>query len=57
MELVGKSKRTFAGMFVEVFFALGQYLLVLLTYFIRDWKTLTMTITIFPCLCFIPFCL
>ncbi|KAI3381222.1 hypothetical protein SNEBB_002699 [Seison nebaliae] len=40
MEIVGIQARTHAGIIVEYFFAIGQLVLVLLAYFIRDWRTL-----------------
>jgi hypothetical protein len=33
--------RTFAGIVIEYFFALGQLVLVFIAYFVRDWQTLS----------------
>lgn len=46
MEIVGKSKRTFAGIVFEYFFAIGQLILVAFAYFIRDWRTLAWVMTV-----------
>lgn len=44
MEMMGPSKRTFAGIVIEYFFALGQLILVFLAYFFRDWRTLSIIV-------------
>lgn len=54
MEIVGKSKRTFAGIVFEYFFAIGQLILVLFAYFIRDWRTLAW-VSILPCIPFVSY--
>ena len=54
MEIVGKSKRTFAGIVFEYFFALGQLILVLMAYLIRDWRTLAW-VAIVPAVPFISY--
>ena len=38
MEMVGPSKRLWAGIVIEYFFALGMVLLSLVGYLIREWK-------------------
>ena len=47
MELVGPSKRMWAGVVIEYFFALGLLVLGLVAYFIRDWKYIEMAVA-FP---------
>lgn len=54
MEIVGVSKRTFAGIVFEYFFALGQLVLVAFAYFIRDWRTLAW-VTIIPTIPFVSY--
>ena len=54
MEIVGKSKRTFAGIVFEYFFALGQLVLVLMAYLIRDWRTLAW-VAILPTIPFLSY--
>ncbi|XP_071478126.1 organic cation transporter protein-like [Diadema antillarum] len=44
-ELVGPSKRTVAGIVIELFFSFGYMLLALLAYFIRDWWILQLVIS------------
>jgi MFS transporter, OCT family, solute carrier family 22 (organic cation transporter), member 4/5 len=46
MEMMGPSKRTFAGIVIEYFFAAGQLILVLIAFFIRDWRTLASVVII-----------
>ena len=48
MEMMAQSKRTFAGIVIEYFFAIGQMILALLAFFIRDWRTLAW-VSITPC--------
>lgn len=45
-------KRLMVGIVMDYFFTLGEFLLVVLAYFIRTWRLLTLTITLFT----IPFC-
>ncbi|XP_071956980.1 organic cation transporter protein-like [Antedon mediterranea] len=45
-ELVGPSKRTFAGIVIEFYFAGGYMILALLAYLIRDWKYLQLAMTL-----------
>ncbi|XP_072020812.1 organic cation transporter protein-like [Amphiura filiformis] len=45
-EFVGPSWRGFTGMGVEFFFAFGYMILAILAYFIRDWRTLQIVITV-----------
>ncbi|KAK6169202.1 hypothetical protein SNE40_020298 [Patella caerulea] len=54
MELVGPSKRKYAGNFIMLAWATGLFLLGLLAYFIRDWKNLTL-VTSVPNILFVSF--
>ncbi|KAI8492307.1 hypothetical protein Bbelb_297600 [Branchiostoma belcheri] len=45
-ELVAPSMRTWAGTIGEIFFAIGYMLLALIAYFIRDWRTLQLVISV-----------
>jgi MFS transporter, OCT family, solute carrier family 22 (organic cation transporter), member 4/5 len=49
MEMMGPSKRLFAGIVIEYFFGTGQLILVAFAFFIRDWQTLSWVIMI-PCI-------
>ena len=40
VELVGSDKRTFAGFVFQYFFPIGQLVLAVLAFFIRDWRIL-----------------
>lgn len=46
MELVGPSKRLFAGTLILVVYVFGELLLVFFAYFIRDWRWLQLTLGI-----------
>ncbi|XP_067675691.1 organic cation transporter protein-like isoform X2 [Haliotis asinina] len=46
MELVGPSKRTLAGMVIELFWCIGLFLVGGLAYFIRDWHHLQLAISV-----------
>ncbi|XP_013421303.1 organic cation transporter protein [Lingula anatina] len=46
VELVGPSKRMYAGLINMYFFALGEIILALLGYLIRDWQYLELAISI-----------
>ncbi len=46
MEMMGPTKLTFAGIVIEYFFAIGQLILVLIAFFVRDWRTLSWIIII-----------
>ncbi|XP_035825787.1 organic cation transporter protein [Aplysia californica] len=48
MEVVGPHYRMFAGMFIEVFWCLGLFLLVGAAYFIRNWTHLLLVLSA-PC--------
>ncbi|XP_071955146.1 organic cation transporter protein-like isoform X2 [Antedon mediterranea] len=45
-ELVGPSRRTFAGIAIEFFWAFGYMFLAAIAYFIRKWKTLALVISL-----------
>ena len=47
MELVGPSKRMWAGIIIEYFFAIGLLVLAMVGYFLRDWNHIEMVIA-FP---------
>ncbi|ESO84003.1 hypothetical protein LOTGIDRAFT_107933 [Lottia gigantea] len=57
LELVGVSKRTLAGMVVELFFCVGLFLTAILAYFIRSWQTLQLAVNNFRSMvfCFFSF--
>ncbi|XP_067675030.1 organic cation transporter protein-like isoform X2 [Haliotis asinina] len=46
MEIVGPSKRTYAGVIIQFFWCFGIFLVGCLAYFIRDWHHLQLTITV-----------
>lgn len=59
MEMMGPSKRTFAGIVIEYFFAIGQLILVLFAYinnvyFESGWRTLAIAL-IFPIIPFLSY--
>lgn len=49
LELVGSERRTYAALVFEHFFSIGQFALVLIAYFVRDWRLLSI-IFIIPCI-------
>ena len=51
MEMMGPSKRTFAGIVIEYFFAIGQFILVAFAYinnvyFMSGWRTLAIALIV-----------
>ncbi|XP_055954670.1 organic cation transporter protein-like [Patella vulgata] len=46
MELVGPSKRKYAGNIIMLAWVIGLFILGLLAYFIRDWKNLTLATSV-----------
>lgn len=46
MEMVGPSKRLFAGIFVMMFFSVGFMLTALFAYFVHDWRWLQIALTL-----------
>ncbi|XP_068085603.1 organic cation transporter protein isoform X2 [Anabrus simplex] len=46
MEMVGPSKRLFAGVVVQMFFTLGYIFTAVLAYFIKDWRILQVALTL-----------
>lgn len=54
MEMVGPTKRLFAGIFVMMFFSFGYMLTALFAYFISDWRSLQIAITL-PSLWFLTY--
>ncbi|OWF44712.1 organic cation transporter protein-like isoform X2 [Mizuhopecten yessoensis] len=50
LEFVGPSKRMWAGIVIELFWASGTMLLALLAYLIRDWKYLNLVVSVPPVL-------
>ena len=49
LELVGSKSRSFAAIVFDHFFSIGQLTLVLIAYFVRDWRLLSI-IFIIPCI-------
>ena len=47
VELVGPSKRVFAGIIIEFFWCVGLYLLNIIAFFVRDWNILQIVIVAF----------
>ena len=47
MELVGPSRRVYAGIVIEIFWCIGLYLLNIIAFLIRDWNLLQMIIVAF----------
>jgi OCT family organic cation transporter-like MFS transporter 4/5 len=54
LEMVGKHKRTTAGIIINYFYAIGEALLGLLAWLIRDWQKLQLAISA-PALIFIVY--
>jgi len=54
METIGRSKRGNCALVFEFFFSIGQLVLVLAAFFLREWRQLTMII-ILPCVPFFLF--
>ena len=46
LEIMGASKRSMVGMLTQVAFPLGLSLLVLQAYLIRDWRTLSLVVSL-----------
>ena len=46
MEIVGPSKRVFAGTFIEVMWCAGMLLLLPFAFFIRQWRHLEVAISV-----------
>ncbi|XP_055954325.1 organic cation transporter protein-like isoform X1 [Patella vulgata] len=46
LELVGPSKRKFAGIVMEFFWCIGLFILAITAFFIRDWSTLQLAISV-----------
>ena len=46
MEVVGPSKRAWAGILIEFFWCMGEFLLLLLAYFIRNWRHLEIALSV-----------
>ena len=53
MELVGPAQRTIAGIVIELFWAVGLFIILVLAYLIRDWHYLQIAVSCFN----IPFVL
>ena len=45
--LVGPSRRLLTGIVIEYFFAFGQFILLIFAFWIRRWRTLTWSLTLF----------
>ncbi|KAL8575563.1 hypothetical protein ACOMHN_059627 [Nucella lapillus] len=54
MELVGPDHRTIAGIVIELFWALGLFIILFLAYFLRDWHHLQIAVSCFNLL-YIPY--
>lgn len=46
MEIVGPSKRVFVGIFMGLSWCLGMLLLLIFTYFIRNWRYLEIALSV-----------
>lgn len=46
LEIVNKESRTYAGIFVMMFFSAGYIILAPLAYYVKDWRWLQVTITL-----------
>lgn len=46
MEIVGPSKRTFAGIAIQIIWCIGELLLLLCAYFIREWRYLELAFAV-----------
>ncbi|ESO91029.1 hypothetical protein LOTGIDRAFT_122554 [Lottia gigantea] len=54
VELVGPTKRTITGMVVMIFWAIGLLLLGLMAYLVRDWRHLSLVLSV-PTVVFFPY--
>ena len=52
LEMVGPSKRNWAGIVIHMFFAVGLVYLAGMGYFFRDWKNVGISIAA-PCILFL----
>jgi len=55
MEIVGPTKRSWAGLVFEFLWAAGAMLLALTAYFVRDWRHLNLAMSVPPVLFLIYF--
>ncbi|XP_025098000.1 organic cation transporter protein-like [Pomacea canaliculata] len=51
MELVGPTHRTLAGIVIEIFWAVGLFIVVLLAYFFRQWNHLQLAVSAVNVIC------
>lgn len=54
LETVGPSKRIWTGMFVQIFFAIGEMYLAFVAYLIRDWKWINLACAL-PCVIYLSY--
>lgn len=54
LETVGPSKRIWTGMFVQIFFAIGEMYLTLVAWLIRDWMWINLACAI-PCVFYLTY--
>ncbi|ESO84074.1 hypothetical protein LOTGIDRAFT_108247 [Lottia gigantea] len=46
VEMVGPSKRTFAGIVIEMFWCIGLFILSMVAFLVRDWSTLQLSLSV-----------
>jgi OCT family organic cation transporter-like MFS transporter 4/5 len=54
MEMVGPNKRLWAGVFWQVWFAIGLIILSGVAYLVRDWRTLQIIMAV-PIALYLPY--
>ena len=52
--MVGPSKRTFVGTMAAMMFCFGEYIMLLMAYFVRDWRWLQLSLSL-PMVLFVSY--